>query len=78
MTVTVEPCGARFRIYVTSHGRKAEAGERIFRAKPWPDIQFCHDLKEDAETDAEQLRLYLAHINRTAKISKRALRAFGS
>ncbi len=48
-----------FRLMATSHGRAEIAGERIFRAEPWPDIAWSHAVEADAERDAVTLRLYL-------------------
>ena len=62
----------------TSYRRTVRAGERLFRAQPWPDIQFAHDTEESAIKDAETLTTYLDAVTRTSKVSKRALRAFGA
>jgi hypothetical protein len=58
-TITVEPAGAQFRLMATSHGRTSIDGERIFRAEPWPRIEFLHDAQEKAERAADELRAYL-------------------
>ncbi len=49
-----------WQLMATSHSRTAIAGERIFRAEPWPQIRFCHDNEAGAERDAVTLRAYLA------------------
>ncbi len=46
------------------------AGPRIFRAPPWPDIQFSHPTIDAAESDARKLRVYLAGLS-TKKVSKK-------
>lgn len=46
-------------LMATSHSRTSIAGERIFRAEPWPKIRFRHPTAEEAERDAATLRLYL-------------------
>jgi len=46
-------------IMATSHNRSAEAGERIFRSEPWPNIKFKHATEEAALRDAAILRQYL-------------------
>lgn len=61
----------------TSYNRTERAGERLFRAQPWPDIQFSHDTEEAALKDAATLTNYLDASNRRSKISKRAIRTFG-
>ena len=43
----------------TSYGRTADAGERILRAEPWPQIKFRHTNEARAESDARELRAYL-------------------
>jgi hypothetical protein len=48
-----------WHIEATSYGRTQPAGPRLFRAQPWPDIQFQHDTQEAAERDAAKLRAYL-------------------
>lgn len=65
------------RLMATSYGRTSRAGERLFRAQPWPDIQFSHATAADAEADAATLTTYLNATHRGNKISKRALRTFG-
>lgn len=45
-------------LMVTSHGRTAEAGPRILRAPPHPDVKWRHDSLVDAERDAATLRRY--------------------
>ena len=63
----------QFRLYCTSHGHTAIAGQRIFRAPPHPDIQFSHDSQADAEADAATLRDYLAGLPQK-KMTKKASR----
>ena len=48
----------------------APCGQRLFRAAPYPDIQFAHPTMEAAETDARKLRAYLAALP-VAKASKK-------
>lgn len=57
--ITVEPLANQFAICATNHGRMALAGERIFRAEPWPRIKFLHDDRATADADATTLRIYL-------------------
>jgi hypothetical protein len=55
-----------------SHGRAAPAGPRLFRAPPWPVIQFKHTSREAAEKDAQTLREYLAALPAQKKMKSRA------
>jgi len=48
-----------WQLFATSHGRTTIAGERIFRAEPWPDVRFRHPSEQEAERDAQTLRDYL-------------------
>lgn len=40
--------------------RPMPAGERLFRAPPYPEMKFSHQTIEQAEEDAQKLRSYLA------------------
>lgn len=40
--------------------RSMPAGQRLFRAKPYPLMSFSHSTMERAEEDAAKLRAYLA------------------
>lgn len=63
-------------LMATSYGRAAEAGPRLFRAPPHPDIKFRHDSLTDAERDADKLRAYFAGLGKGP--SKAALRKAGT
>ena len=47
-------------LMATSHHSTEPAGERLFRAEPWPRIRFSHTSEQAAEKDASVLRAYLA------------------
>ena len=49
-----------YRLYATSYHSTEPAGERLFRAEPWPVIKFEHATEAAAEKDAAVLRAYLA------------------
>lgn len=49
-----------YQLMATNHGRTATAGERLFRAPPFPAIAFSHETQAAAEKDAATLRGYLA------------------
>lgn len=48
-----------FRLFASSYGRTEIAGERLFRAEPWPDVAWTHATRAEAEADAATLRSYL-------------------
>jgi len=52
--------GPPFLLMATSHERTATAGPRIFRAEPWPDVEFSHVTRSNAEAHATTLRNYLS------------------
>lgn len=60
-----------FRLYVTSYGRTAPAGPRLFRAPPHPRVRWVHDTQEAAEADAATLRTYLAGLEPQRKGKKK-------
>lgn len=62
-------------LMATSHGRTAEAGPRLFRAPPHPDIKWRHATQDAANTDAATLRRYFDGLGRGP--SKAALRRAG-
>jgi hypothetical protein len=64
-------------LMVTSYGRTAEAGPRILRAPPHPDIVWRHTTEATATHDAGLLQRYLTEREAGKKISKKAQRAFG-
>jgi hypothetical protein len=73
MNITVEyDCDSDQYVLMVSDGRlrPAPAGARLFRAEPWPVIQFSHATKEAAERDATTLRKYLAGMT-TKKTGKK-------
>jgi hypothetical protein len=74
--ISVEPEGDSWRIVASSYGRKAHAGERLFRAQPWPKIEFSHEVEADARRDAATLTDY---ITRTwpKKVSRDKIRRQG-
>ncbi len=49
----------KFRLYCTKIGYTMPAGERLFRAKPYPEVKFVHDSEEAAQADAYKLQKYL-------------------
>ncbi len=53
----------------------APAGQRLFRARPHPDIKFSHPTIEQAENDARLLRNYLSALA-PRKISKKEQREY--
>lgn len=60
-----------------SYSRVAPAGPRLFRAPPYPEIQFRHAEIEQAEADASKLRAYLATLT-PRKQSKQAIREYSA
>lgn len=73
ITVAFDADEDYFVLMATSYGRTSPAGERLFRAQPWPDISFRHFTQESAETAAATLRAYLANPpKRTRKTSEEA------
>lgn len=59
--ISVQPDGDYFRLMVTSYTSRAEpAGQRLFRAPPFPDIAWLHEDEATAIEHAERLRTYLA------------------
>lgn len=51
------------------------AGQRLFRAPPYPLMNFTHDTMERAEEDAQKLRNYLDGLTKK-KPSKKQSREF--
>ena len=49
----------KFRLYATKIGYTMPAGERLFRARPYPEVKFVHDTFEAATADAAILQKYL-------------------
>ncbi len=64
-------------LMVTSYGRTSEAGPRILRAPPHPDVQWRHADEAAATRDASLLQRYLVEREAGARVSKRAQRTFG-
>lgn len=74
--ITVEGSGDNWQIMATSYGTTAPAGARLFRAEPWPKIEFKHKTEAGARTDAATL---IAYIDSTwpKKISRDKIRRGG-
>lgn len=74
-TITIqEDLDLGYVIVATSYGRTEPAGERLFRAPPWPEIRFVHDTMGGAEKDAATLREYIATKWPKKAISKAAMK----
>lgn len=71
--VSVEGSGDSWRLMASSYGTTSPAGERLFRAPPFPKIEFAHTKEADARRDAALLTDY---IDRTwpKKISRDKIR----
>jgi hypothetical protein len=78
MKVSVSTDGPPFRLLVTSHGRTAVAGPRVFRGGILPAIQWSHYDTQNAQIHADKLQAYFDELPGAKKPSKRALRAFGA
>lgn len=73
ITVQFDLDSDEFVLMATSHARTQPAGERLFRAQPWPSVSWRHTSQESAEADAATLRAYLANPpKRTRKTSEEA------
>lgn len=73
ITVQFDLDSDEFVLMATSHARTQPAGERLFRAQPWPAVSWRHATAEAAERDAEAVRKYLANPpKRTRKTSEEA------
>lgn len=72
ITVAFDPADLCFRLYASSHGYTAPAGERLFRAPPHPRIAFTHETREEAERDADKLRAYLAALPAARKTKRKS------
>lgn len=60
--------GDLWEIMVSVPGMSATvAGPRIFRAPPHPDVQFSHATQQEADSDAEKIRKYIAQLKPTVK-----------
>jgi hypothetical protein len=58
----------KFRLYCTKIGYTMPAGERLFRAKPYPEVKFVHDDYNSAVLDADKLQKYLdAYVKKPKK-----------
>lgn len=66
-----------YELQVTSCGRTAPAGPRLFRSPPFPDIRFTHDTEQAAQKDASKLQAYLDAYAAKKKPSKAAVRKAG-
>lgn len=49
----------KWELYATSYGQCEPCGPRLFRSKPWPEIEFCHDNERDALSAAKKLQEYV-------------------
>lgn len=49
----------RWVLTATSYGRTEPAGPRLFRAEPYPEIEFSHETESAAKDAAEELTAYL-------------------
>ena len=45
-----------WRLYATRYNYTMPAGERLFRAKPYPEILFSHPTEAGARADADKLQ----------------------
>jgi hypothetical protein len=59
ISVSYDADEGKYVLMATSHARTAPAGVRMFRAEPWPEVQFQHDDEAPALRDAAVLRHYL-------------------
>lgn len=59
ITICQDKGSDEYWIAATSYGRTAPAGERLFKAKPHPDIKFKHTSLAKAERDAALLQEYI-------------------
>lgn len=57
--ISVEGSGDNWQIMATSYGSTTPAGQRLFRAEPWPKIKFQHTSEADARRDAGELVRYI-------------------
>jgi hypothetical protein len=74
--ISVEGSGDSWRIMASSYGSTGAAGPRLFRAEPWPKIEFQHTSEADAKRDAAELVRYIDS-TWPKKISKDKLRRQG-
>jgi hypothetical protein len=74
--ITVEGSGDSWKLMATSYSTTSPAGERLFRAPPFPKIEFSHTKEADARRDAAILTDY---IDKTwpKKVSRDKLRRGG-
>ncbi len=80
MTITVQQNGLAWSLYCISHGYKSIVGPRILRGSGGNgielDIDIHHDTREQAETAAAKLRVYLESIKPAKKKRSTAVSAF--
>jgi hypothetical protein len=75
MTLYIAQRDGLFDIMCDSHGMKAIAGPRLFRAPPHPDIKFTgHPTRDQAAKDCEKLWRYLDNLpdKKPSKAKQRA------
>jgi hypothetical protein len=78
ITTTLDFETEQWTLLVTSHGRTAPAGPRLFRGTPWPDIQFQHSTGAAADKDARVLQTYMDACAARKKPSKAQVRKQGA
>lgn len=63
-----------WHLYATSYMKTEPAGERLFRSRPYPDVQFCHADEATANEHAARLQAYLddCHSGKLRKTKKGA------
>lgn len=54
-----------YHIMCESYSRVAEAGPRVLRGPPHPDVAWTHTTQEAADKDVEKLRAYFAGLPKT-------------
>lgn len=59
ITISVKQDGSTWNLYATKIMQTNRAGERLFRGKPYPEIQFSHETEAAALIDANKLQKYL-------------------
>jgi hypothetical protein len=57
--ISIEGSGDSWRLMATSYNTTAPAGPRLFRAPPFPKIEFKHTNEADARRDASELVRYI-------------------
>lgn len=58
-TITIGLTEEGYELLASSYSVTNPAGERLFRAPPYPAIRFQHDDRQEAERDRDILQRYL-------------------